>query len=341
MLSRRQVVESVAALGLTSFATPSLAQQLYRTDLLEKKRANARNRTESPAAKSKRKDVNVDALLAKVDSARLTDTMKTLTSFPTRWSLSPGLVQARDFLRKQFLDYGYPQSRVSFVDLTLPNGMKAQNVLCAPEKLDEGFVLIGAHYDCISETANTLAPGADDNASGTAAVLEVARVLAGVGLKRGVMFALFAGEEQGLFGSQAVADLAARDNWAIDVMVNLDMVGHVDTHPQRATNIVVEYDQGNKSTKNDAAAKMFGLQMAQLVADYTSMTVEHTDIWASDYMPFEAKGYPCIGLYDGASDEPFYHKTTDTMAQVSIPRLTEVTRLLAAFVATTAELRTS
>jgi hypothetical protein len=42
--------------------------------------------------------------------------------------------------------------------------------------------------------------------------------------------------------------------------------------------------------------------MAQLAADYTSMTVEHTDIWSSDYMPFEAKGFPCIGLYDGGAD---------------------------------------
>jgi len=212
-------------------------------------------------------------------------------------------------------------------------------VICVPERLDQGFILIGGHYDAISETSGASAPGADDDGSGIAVVLEIARIFAGVGLKRGVMFAAFGGEEQGLFGSQAVADLAARDRWAIDVMVNLDMVGHVD--PQRPINIVVEYDMGNADPRNDAAAKAFGLQMAQHAADYTGMTVEHTDIWSSDYMPFEAKGYPCIGLYDGAADAPFYHTTQDKMAQVDLARLTDVTRLVGAFVAATAEIKSA
>jgi len=228
---------------------------------------------------------------------------------------------------------------VQLVELTLPNGTVAHSVLCAPQRLYQGFILIFAHYDSISETPIVAAPGADDNGSGIAVVLEIARIFAGVDLKRGVMFAAFAGEEQGLFGSQAVANLAVRDRWAIDVMVNLDMVAHVD--PDRPTNIVVEYDKGNADQRNDAAAKAFGLQMAQLAADYTSMTVEHTDIWSSDYMPFEAKGFPCIGLYDGAADAPFYHTTQDKVGQVDMTRLAEVTALVCAFVATTAELRTS
>jgi Zn-dependent M28 family amino/carboxypeptidase len=220
----------------------------------------------------------------------------------------------------------------------MPGGKIVHNVLCLPARLDLGFTLIGAHYDSTSQLPAQLAPGADDNASGVAAVLETARLFSASKLRRGVGFAAFVGEEQGLLGSQTVAALAAEEKWALDVYVNLDMVGHVD--PIRPTNIMVEYDQGNSAGLNDAAAKAFGLQMAQHAADYTKLNVEHTDIWSSDYMPFEARGFPCIGLYDGAADAPFYHTIDDTVTNVNIPRLAEVCAMLCAFVGTTAVLET-
>jgi hypothetical protein len=340
-VTRRQGFFTIAGLALAAMTGAARAHQsqsqLY--PLQEKKRADARGRSDSQFSKSKKKDPRIEALVAKVDGARLTDTLKALTAFPTRWSQSSTLVQARDLIRQQFISFGYDTSRVRLVEYRLPNGTVGHSVICAPERLGQGFILIGAHYDSISESSATLAPGADDDGSGIATVLETARIFANIGLKRGVMFAAFGGEEQGLFGSQAVANLAAGERWAIDVMLNLDMVGHVD--PQRPTNIVVEYDQGNVDPRNDAAAKAFGLQMAQLAADYTSMTVEHTDIWSSDYMPFEAKGFPCIGLYDGGADSPFYHTTNDTMNAVDLPRLTEVAGLVCAFVASVAELKSA
>jgi hypothetical protein len=338
-LTRRQGLATLAGLALAAMTGASRAHQsqspLY--PLQEKKRANARGRSDSQFSKSKRKDAAIEAVIAKVDSARLNATLQALTAFPTRWSQSPTLVQARDFIRQQFIGFGYDASRIKLIEYKLPNGTVGHSVVCAPERLDQGFILIGAHYDAISESPATSAPGTDDDGSGIAVVLEAARIFATTGLKRGVMFAAFGGEEQGLFGSAAVANLAAGERWAIDVMLNLDMVGHVLA--ERPTNIVVEYDQGNVDPRNDAAAKAFGLQMAQLAADYTSMTVEHTDIWSSDYMPFEAKGFPCIGLYDGGADAPFYHTTNDTMAAVNLPRLTEVAGLVCAFVASVAELK--
>ena len=75
------------------------------------------------------------------------------------------------------------------------------------------------------------------------------------------------------------------------MVINLDMVAFQD--PARPNLVRVEYDQGNHHPGNDPAAKAFGLLMAQAAADYTNLAVEHTDIWNSDYMPFEAKGYAC------------------------------------------------
>jgi hypothetical protein len=109
------------------------------------------------------------------------------------------------------------------------------------------------------------------------------------------------------------------------------MVGYRD--PARPDLIIIEFDQGNRVPGNDADARRYGMVMAQAAADNTSLEVEHTDIWNSDYMPFEEKGYACIGLYDGAADAPFYHTANDTLDKVDVARLAEVTSLLVATIA--------
>ncbi len=69
--------------------------------------------------------------------------------------------------------------------------------------------------------------------------------------------------------------------------------------------------------------------MAQTASDYTSLEVDHTDIWNSDYMPFEAKGFACIGAYE-SGDSPFYHKSTDTIDNIDISYLAEVVKMVLA-----------
>ena len=105
------------------------------------------------------------------------------------------------------------------------------------------------------------------------------------------------------------------------------MIAYQD--PVKRGHIIVEYDQGNRNPSNDAAAKAYGLLMAQAAADYTGLIVEHTDIWNSDYIPFEAKGFPCIGVYE-ASENPSYHRSTDTASQIEIAHLTEVAKMVLA-----------
>jgi hypothetical protein len=342
LLSRGSLLRAIdrrrflGALGVSycSLLTCLRAVDDGHVHLPPKKRANARGRHESFAAHSKKNDPRIEALVSQIDTSRLTASLKALTALPTRSSLSPHLTKARAWIAEQFANYGYSQQRIREVATTMPDGTVVRNVLCLPEQLDRGFTLIGAHYDSTSQQPDVSAPGADDNATGVAALLETARLFSTAQLKRGVGFVAFAGEEQGLFGSKTVASLAAKEKWPIDVYVNLDMVGHVD--PVRPTNIMVEYDQGNSSPLNDPAAKAFGLQMAQHAADYTKLTVEHTDIWSSDYMPFEATGVPCIGLYDGAADAPFYHSIDDTVENVDVARMAAVCAMLCAFVATAA-----
>jgi hypothetical protein len=294
-----------------------------------KRHGEAAGRFESQAAKSKQADPEVTALVAQVSPARLGDRVNALSEFGTRWTFSGNIGQVPSWVRDRFLEMGYAEGDVRFQPFDVPGAGRQQNVLCGAAADSPGFVLVCAHYDSVSETPSISAPGSDDNASGLAVLLEVAELLRAAPLRRGLLFAAFGGEEQGLFGSTACAAVAAAEHWRIDVVINLDMVAFQD--PARSDLVRVEYDQGNRNPGNDPAAKAFGLLMAQAAADYTNLAVEHTDIWNSDYMPFEAKGYAAIGVYEGG-ENPHYHKTTDTADTVNLNHLAEISKMVLATV---------
>lgn len=283
----------------------------------------------SVAVRSKRVDPTVRSLVAQVDPARLTASVAALAAFGTRYSHAPAVRKVPGWIRSQFVSHGYKAGKeVRYQPFALDGGPSQRNVLCGPNpRSSSGLVLVCAHYDSTSETPAASAPGADDDASGVAALIEIARLLRGVTLRRGVLLAAFGGEEQGLFGSAACAEIAARETWPIDLVLNMDMIAY--KAPGSPPRITVEYDHGNRHPGNDAASKAFGLTMAQAARDYTSLDVLHTDIWSSDYMPFEAKGYACIGAYD-ADENPHYHKTGDTPDTLDAAHFAEVVRMVLA-----------
>ena len=118
-------------------------------------------------------------------------------------------------------------------------------------------------------------------------------------------------------GKARVRKVACR--WLIDVVINMDMIGYKATGS--ASRVTVEYDQGNRNPGNDAAAKAFGLVMALAAKDYTSLDPVFTDIWSSDYIPFEAKGF-AIGAYD-ADENP--RTRTIIAPRTGSPRSTSTT----------------
>ncbi len=298
-----------------------------------KKHAEAVGRFASQASKSRRSNPEISTLVSQVDSNRLRSRIAQLTGFGTRWTYSSMVTQVPEWIRGEFLAIGYAPAQVRFQQFTVPAGGQQRNVLCSLGDLRRGIALICAHYDSLSEQPTVSAPGADDNASGIAALLELASILRGIEIRGGILFSAFGGEEQGLFGSGACAEIAAAEKWPIDVVINMDMVAYSD--PTNRARVIVEYDQGNRNPENDSAAKAYGLLMAQAAADYTSLEVEHTDIWNSDYMPFEAKGYACIGAYE-AGQNPGYHRIADTIDGVDITYLNEIVKMLLATILTIA-----
>lgn len=288
-------------------------------------------RSASQTATSKQPDPVIQSMTAKVDVTRLRQTVKQLTAFETRWSFAPKIGEVPKWIHKQFVAQGYAaNTETRFQDFEIPGSQPQQNVICG-RKTGDGIILICAHYDSLSEDPSTFAPGADDNASGMAALLELSRILKDVPLKHSVLFAAFGGEEQGLFGSSACAAIAAKEKWPIKLVINMDMISF--TNPGGPAQTVVEFDQGNAQSGNDAASKSFASIMAQAAADYTSLEVEHANIERSDYMPFEAKGFACIGVYN-ADESPVYHTTSDTMEKIDFSFLKQQVQMVLATVLT-------
>ena len=279
-------------------------------------------------------DPRLGGLVNAVSPARIRADIDALTGFATRWSAAPDFALVEDWAALALqAGGGQPVARQGFA---LPSGLRRNNILAGNPTGGRRVILVGAHIDTMSERPAGLAPGANDNGSGVAALLEAQRVLSGQTFAREIVYMLFSGEEQGLAGSTAAARIAARQGWPIELMINIDMVG---LRPATATDpLFIEYDQGNATPANDPAARAYASMAADMAADHTGLTTAFSNIWDSDYMPFEAQGFACIGFYDGGAARPEFHTTRDLPALLDYPRLTDVTRALVATLARAAEM---
>jgi Peptidase family M28/PDZ domain/PA domain len=189
-------------------------------------------------------------------------------------------------------------------------------------QLSAEAVVVGAHYDHLGlgrhgaldpGAAGQVHPGADDNASGTAAVMELARLLAArrTELKRSVIFLSFSGEELGLLGSEYYA---AHPSWPLEktvAMVNLDMVGRV-----RDSKLYV----GGTGT-SPAFPRILE------TANTTGLHLEssRSGYGASDHTSFYVKDIPVLFFFSGL--HPDYHRATDTPDKIDAPDEARVTDL--------------
>src|ERR671918_2268314 len=192
-----------------------------------------------------------------VNSTKLKDWVDNLSSFHTRHTKSAFIESVAYWLKKEL--QSACGDRVYFHNYTKVDQVTSynlKNIICNKEgSMANGnsnpLILISAHYDNrmqnISQT-NARAPGANDNASGVAAVLELARVLSKVDLKNNIQFVLFSGEEQGQWGSVAYVKHQQTNSTKLDLVLNLDMVGYPSLGLGK---VIVEYDLGNKITTND------------------------------------------------------------------------------------------
>ncbi len=237
-----------------------------------------------------------------VNAARWFADVATLAGW-NRYTHGSGIASARAWLVSQF--QALPGAIVTTQAFQV-SGTTAYNVIAripGTTKADDWF-LVGGHYDSTSQSPSTAAPGAEDNATGCSAVLEMARIFTAQPQKQTLLFMCYAGEEQGLYGSIAHASslVSSGDAAKVRAVLAMDMVGYNgDSDPDCMLETLPEYEWLS-DLYTDAATAYTSLRMV------INFTPER-----SDHVPYLDRGMATV--LTAANDwdvYPHYHRTTDT-----------------------------
>jgi aminopeptidase YwaD len=231
-----------------------------------------------------------------------------------------------------------PRLRATLTVTLEPTRMRAENVVAvlpgSDANLKSEAIVVGAHYDHLgyghfgtrdSSTEGQIHYGADDNASGTAALLQVAEFLAHADPKpaRSIVFAAFSGEELGLLGSRHYVNFPAVRLSSTKAMLNMDMVGRL---------------RDNRLTVfgTRAARELSPIVLEEARRRGLEIT-ESDSVGRSDHMSFYNKKIPALHFFTGS--HPDYHRPGDTWDKINFDGLAKVGELVAAVVERTATLR--
>ena len=269
-------------------------------------------------------------LVQNVDSNQVLASLNRLEAFRTRHSSTDSITSARNWLVARFQEYGY--SDVVLHSFTW-SGRTLHNIIVTKQgrRYPSRFVLLVGHYDSISELPTTLAPGVNDNGSGIALILEIARILSSKQLEYSIRFICFSAEEQGLLGSYAyVNNVVVPENHDIKLLINVDEIGGYRGYTN--TMVKVERDEDNNPPGNNEASAAYTDTLAALTRTYCTLATTITEAYGSDYMSFQDRGYVITGFYEG-QESPHYHHSTDNVANVDPQYLYQITKAALAGVA--------
>jgi Zn-dependent M28 family amino/carboxypeptidase len=266
------------------------------------------------AGRERRADVQ--QVLETVSGSRLRDRVEAFASLQTRESTSPGFRDAAADAKATFERLGYT---VEMPEITVGAG-HSQNIVA--DRAGTGasprpLVIVTAHLDSVNhETPGGRAPGADDNGSGAAGVLEMAECLAGGNHSADLRFILFGGEEQGLFGStQYVEGLSSSND--VSAVINMDMIATINTD---APSVLIEGGPVSQALID---------RVAEAAATYTDLAVQTSlHFFNSDHVPFIEAGIPAVLLIEGNdSANHVVHTSRDTLDRVDDALMTDIVRM--------------
>lgn len=297
-------------------------------------------------------DARVQAAQARVDAATIKDELRKLTGEVTvtagartgnivsRNSYGKDIDLAMAYLEDFYRKLGIKATRDPY---TVRGGRTFYNLVAElPGKVNpEKVLIIGSHLDSTAGRpwgSESVAPGADDDASGTVAVMEIAKALKDMPLGCSVRLVHFTGEEQGLFGSYAYSDKVAKAKTDVVAMLQLDMVGwcakpgnRLDIHDGKDRNgshALVGYFMANVSR--------YGLNIKPVD------THNHAVDDRSDHAGFLDHGYKAVLLSEEFTDDGFnpnYHSVRDKADTLNLPFMVEVVRLTIATACDLAEIQ--
>ena len=302
-------------------------------------------------------DPQITAALADVSAQRIQASIEKLVSFQTRLTLSAqdpdsikaghGIGAAREWIKAEFERYSHDCGGClevktdSFTENPgdrIPKPTLITNVYAVLRGTDpespKRIVLVTGHYDSRnSDTldASGIAPGANDDGSGTAVSLECARVLSKLKFPATIIFLTVAGEEQGLNGSAHFAKMAKDQGWDIEAALNNDIVGG-DRSPRQNSEIVRVFSEGvplaatdtevrrirNLGGENDSASRQLARYIAEVSRTYKTaarpLIVFRLDRYlrGGDHISFNEQGYSAVRFTEYREDYNHQHQNVRT-----------------------------
>ena len=228
-----------------------------------------------------------------------------------RYSFGSNINVAAAYMQNQFASWGLSTSLQTFNPSYGPNVIGEITGTARPEDI---YIITG-HYDTYNATNQYNAPGCDDNASGTAAVMMAARIFSQYQFEGTVRFVAFAGEEQWMVGSQAYAAAASAAGENVVAVINYDMFLH-PTFDNMNPDPDHDLDIGG-----DAQSQWLGALVAAGIAQYGSIATQvHNDPnFVSDQWSFWPYGYSAVGCIENTPNEIWggsntaYHQATDVI----------------------------
>jgi hypothetical protein len=311
------------------------------------------------------------ALAAQVDQARMKATVEKLVSFGTRHTLSSmsdpkrGIGASLNYAESEFKAVGLPVVRpcATFTGDRIPKPTLVCNVVAVQRGTERpnDVVIITGHIDSrVSDPMNAKsdAPGANDDGSGTAAVLEAARILSAQRFPGTIVYAALSGEEQGLYGGKIMADLARTLGWNVVANLNNDIIGNscgsdkvCDDRTVRVFSEGLRWQSGDLiradvrkfGGENDSPSRNLSRFLNILAEQLPQIGIDVRQVWRNDrfgrggdHTEFLNAGYPAVRLTVAVEDYEHQHqdlrkekgiKYGDTVDEMDFPYLKKVTAL--------------
>jgi hypothetical protein len=306
------------------------------------------------------RDPLIDSMVKEVSADSLRAYVAKMVSFGTRHTLSSttdkkrGIGAAREWVVQKFNEYARQSGGrlTAYVDTTTlqPDGRRvnvpvnlgnSMAILKGTDPTDNRVYMISGHLDSrVTDVMNAKAdaPGANDDASGVAAVMECARIMSKHSFPATVIFVAFSGEEQGLLGSTYLADKAKKEGWNIDALLNNDIMGSNHSNETGLINnmtvrVFSEGLPGYELEKAASGIRSLGLenegrprQLARYVKEVGERYVDDIDVMlvyrndrflrGGDHTPFVQRGYPAVRITE--TNENFNHQHQDLRTEKGV-----------------------
>ena len=306
------------------------------------------------------RDPLIESMVKEVSADSLRAYVAKMVSFGTRHTLSSttdkkrGIGAAREWVVQKFNEYARQSGGrlTAYVDTTTlqPDGRRvnvpvnlgnSMAILKGTDPNDNRVYMISGHLDSrVTDVMNAKAdaPGANDDASGVAAVMECARIMSKHSFPATVIFVAFSGEEQGLLGSTYLADKAKKAGWNIDALLNNDIMGSNHSNETGLINnmtvrVFSEGLPGYELEKAASGIRSLGLenegrprQLARYVKEVGERYVDDIDVMlvyrndrflrGGDHTPFVQRGYPAVRITE--TNENFNHQHQDLRTEKGV-----------------------